>query len=394
MQRTLAMTIGVACSAIPAFGGDLAPPAGPVAPTMKDLDDVEPRTALRNMFNTLTPVVIQFPGSYYLAEDIDALPNEHGIEILADNVTLDLNGFTVRGNTEVGSLDGIHVDSARRNTTIVNGTVESFFQSGINAQEDLTLIDVRLLNNSGAGVNASTRAVIQRCLAIGNGNRGYLLSSNATLVDCVAEDNTLNGFSLGSYCSVRGCTASENTGDGFSGGIGTVFEGCASDNNDVHGFDTNGKTAIIGCSAMINGADGFDINSEGVIAHCTAWANAESGIQAGGQNVIRYNSCVFNQAGHGIHLTSDGNLVEGNVCQGHSTMLGTGILVEDDGNRIDSNHVSENGGGIIVQGTNNFIVRNTAFANISGNYAFAVGNEAGATSNDPATAGPWDNLEN
>ena len=40
---------------------------------MKDLDDVEPRIAIRNDFVGLIPIVISSPGSYYLAEDIFAL---------------------------------------------------------------------------------------------------------------------------------------------------------------------------------------------------------------------------------------------------------------------------------------------------------------------------------
>lgn len=116
-----------------AYAGDLTPPGGPVAPTMKNLLDVEPRMVIRNDTVPFTPIVISAPGSYYLGEDIQALPARHGIEITASDVTLDLNGFTIRGNLEVGSLDGIHVTGDRMNIAIFNGNIRSFLGHGVNA---------------------------------------------------------------------------------------------------------------------------------------------------------------------------------------------------------------------------------------------------------------------
>jgi hypothetical protein len=61
-------------------------PWAPPGPTMKPLDNIEPRTALHpEMF----PLTIETPGSYYLAENIIA---SGGIVIVADGVTIDLTG--------------------------------------------------------------------------------------------------------------------------------------------------------------------------------------------------------------------------------------------------------------------------------------------------------------
>lgn len=88
--------------------GDLNPPAGPVAPTMKTLVEVEPRTAV-NSANTPgdadSVYKITTPGSYYLTDSITGVSGKHGIKIETDDVTLDLMGFALIGVP--GSLDGV-----------------------------------------------------------------------------------------------------------------------------------------------------------------------------------------------------------------------------------------------------------------------------------------------
>src|SRR3954470_21985484 len=75
--------------------GPLNPPAGAVAPTMKTLQDVEPRTPIQSLSGSAAAsYVITQPGSYYLTGNIVRTPNKHGIQVLADNVTIDLAGFT------------------------------------------------------------------------------------------------------------------------------------------------------------------------------------------------------------------------------------------------------------------------------------------------------------
>lgn len=87
--------------------GPLTPPGAP-APLMKTLEQVEPRTpvnAVNTPGDTNAVYVISQPGSYYLTGDVLGVPDQHGIRIDADYVTLDLNGYTLDG--VIGSLSGI-----------------------------------------------------------------------------------------------------------------------------------------------------------------------------------------------------------------------------------------------------------------------------------------------
>ena len=91
--------------------GDLEPPGAP-APTMKMIDELEPRTQLFEF-----PVAIDTPGSYYLMGNV---VGAGGITIVTSNVTIDLNGFTLAGP---GAGSGIDAPATLENITIRNGTV-------------------------------------------------------------------------------------------------------------------------------------------------------------------------------------------------------------------------------------------------------------------------------
>ena len=218
------------------LAGNLEPSAAP-APTMKTLEDVEPRTAIRNDFDTITPIVISQSGSYYLAEDIYAIHSKQGIEITANNVTLDMNGFTLYGNTEVGSYDGIH-GTTMDNITIMNGTVQDFFQDGIDLQGDnIQVIKVRVLNN---------------------GQRGMLTGSNSVIRDCIAANNTGTGIDPGSASTIIGCVSRDSVnGDGINSSNATI-ENCTARSNGGDGIFSNTASVIRGCTAAFNTGDGID----------------------------------------------------------------------------------------------------------------------------------------
>src|SRR5262245_45577694 len=81
--------------------GNLNPPPGPVASTMKPLNHVEPRTALTagNTPGDSTNIfIISQAGSYYLTDNLYVGPGMSGIKIAASPVTVDLNGFTIYGS--------------------------------------------------------------------------------------------------------------------------------------------------------------------------------------------------------------------------------------------------------------------------------------------------------
>ena len=184
-----------------AMAGALEPP-GPPGPTFKSLTDVEPRQIIRANTEVIEAITIDQPGSYYLAENITAIPDNNAITITASHVNLDLNGFIVSGNLEVNDGNGIYISGD--NVTVSNGTVQFTDGDGIRCESAsfTTLINVNSLNNGGFGVLCSEMDIL-------NGN----FSKNGS-----------SGVS-GSWVVIDGARASENKGHGFSIAGGNLSRG-------------------------------------------------------------------------------------------------------------------------------------------------------------------------
>ena len=84
------------------------------------------------------PVTISKPGSYKLASNLIVPERKTGIQVTSDNVTIDLNGFTLHGVT-VASY-GI-TGGSMKSLTIENGTITRFNLDGIYGTGDYWIVD-------------------------------------------------------------------------------------------------------------------------------------------------------------------------------------------------------------------------------------------------------------
>ena len=108
---------------------------------------------------TSVPVTITTEGIYCLESHLtSAVPNVAAITVDADDVVIDLNGFTLAGLGGSGTqAAGISSAEGRTNITIKNGTVRGFLH-GIrlsNADGNIMIEGIRAEQNTSAGIRVS-----------------------------------------------------------------------------------------------------------------------------------------------------------------------------------------------------------------------------------------------
>jgi hypothetical protein len=271
-----------------AFGGPLDPP-GPPGPTMKTLQEVEPRTPISSV-----PYTISQPGSYYLTRNLTAPEDTVGIVIDADDVTLDLNGFTLWGDA-VGH-DGITVPNPSFfviNTTIRNGSVRGF-RNGISveASKSGTYEDLVLINNVGSGIRAGPGSLVQRVHAHSNGEHGILVNegipnrtTGSIVRDCVASYNRLDGIQFNNFTHFEasgGALIEDNVaggnGNADDGAPGTPPYGAGIRVNGVHArVEGNNVTHNDGFGILVTGTNNYVVaNSGSANLDASAAANVDN----------------------------------------------------------------------------------------------------------------------
>jgi parallel beta-helix repeat protein len=215
----------------PAFSQGMLTPPGAPGPTMKTLNQIEPRTGITNL-----PVTITQGGSYYLTQSFAQSFAASAIIIATNNVTLDFSGFTV-AQTAVNSVAGITVEAAGANSIVQNVLIKNGSVTGFSTG----------VSYLGAGL------CIAEDFAANSGGKGFVYAANGTAV------------SSGNI--VRHSLAGNNTGPGFL----VVL--------------ANNANTVQDCDATSNQA-GFDLAStNNLIIHCRAFSNATNYMIAANNNI-------------------------------------------------------------------------------------------------------------
>jgi parallel beta-helix repeat protein len=422
-----------------AYGqGSLAPPGAP-APTMKTLTQIEPRTPISSL-----PYTITSPGAYYLTTNLTGVSGTSGITIAANDVTLDLNGFSLV--SVPGANDAIFVSGNRTNICIGNGTIRGWSLEGIDGTtaQFSVFMDLKIIGSGDVGLRSGTAAMVTRCTTIGNSQEGILAfgdchisqcvaanngasgisaDNNCRITDCQAQFNNYDGIAAASGCSISGCTSANNVNSGISTGSGGSISHCAAANN-YNGILAGAGNSISACTVMANTNYGISLSSNSVVTASAASGNDNFGITIQGANSTAKACVASSNAANGIVLYGRYSTVEGCTASGNLysgiTVLADGCLALNNtcdsngsgiaGNagiacftsvsgRIEANHFSNNKSfGLYVDAgsIHNIITRNIAVTNTVQTVSYnvsAANNDVGPIGRAATATSPWANLQ-
>ncbi|HSY43285.1 MAG TPA: right-handed parallel beta-helix repeat-containing protein, partial [Candidatus Acidoferrum sp.] len=236
--------------------GSLTPP-GPPGPTMLTLSQIEPRTPISG-----APMTILTSGSYYLTTNL-TVGSASAIVIDANNVTLDLNGFTI-SSPQNPPLGVAILLGPVTNITIVNG-----FISGNVTNNGSTYSG----SGFGYGIYCSQSPGNVRISDVsisGCEYYGIYLGANNTVVESCTI-NTMGSYGIYAH-SVTSSTALNCGGTAIDGDIVNNCQGSSSGS----GYGIYATYVATGCYGQsVTGTGIYAYNA----AFCTAYRPSGTAIE-------------------------------------------------------------------------------------------------------------------
>jgi hypothetical protein len=310
--------------------GSLTPPGAP-APTMKTLQQVEPRVPISS-----APFTISQPGSYYLTTNL-TVSGGNAITIAANGVTLDLNGFTISSTANPASGTAVLINGGLQDITIQNGHIRGgvtnngsgvfsgpgfgygIYYSGSAPQNvRVSGVSVSGCQYHGIIVGNSGSTTVENCVVRTVGGSGIVAN---TIRGCVALDC--------GYTAIAGQQVSDSRGQSVGGtGLGAATaQNCYGSSSSGTGLDAFTAQNCYGSSGSGTGlyaytaqnCYGDSISGTGLYAGRTAigcYGESSSGPRAlSAQNA---NTCTGFRSG--------GRAIEATIANGCWAAAGTNLI--------------------------------------------------------------------
>ncbi|MGZ4965690.1 MAG: hypothetical protein ACXV97_00795 [Chthoniobacterales bacterium] len=292
---------------------------------MKSLDQIEPRTPISSL-----PFFIGQSGSYYLTNNFSiSTGDSYGIFISASNVTVDLNGFTIRSFDQNNVSIGIKIDSSQfadfHDITILNGHIAGnvlfgsgvysgtgfgygIYSSGNPRNVRVSGVTVSGCLNDGINLGLNSSVLVESCAGFTAGGNGIYAS---TVSRCAAQQ-----------CGMYGVYAYSAFGS-FGDSTSTVFNGLyANAAENCYGSSVGGGfISLAGLQAQ-------------AANNCYGYHSGTGG--GGGLSASAANNCYGYDNGNGVALSA----TIAHACVGYAAGNGDGISAVIAGNSYGSSNGS------------------------------------------------------
>jgi hypothetical protein len=176
------------------------------------------------------PLSLSAGGSYVLTSNLtvpDA--NTSGIEITANDVTIDFNGFTLAGPatvpiaTHVCTLPGAGsgvvkpAPASGSGLTLKNGHIRGMGAYGVAVDAALARIDGMVIErNCASGLLLGLGAIVTDTQVRANASIGIEVGSGSRITECVVDNNGGDGIKGGGSAIVTGSLITTNVGSGIA----------------------------------------------------------------------------------------------------------------------------------------------------------------------------------
>lgn len=199
--------------------------------------------------NDSAEFIISAPGSYYLTENVDAANEKIGIEIATNNVTLDLNGFSVSAGSS-----GVYIPCGT-NCAVQNGNISDCSGAGVYCSANNVIFDRLNISTTGYGIQClGDSGVIRDCSFYHNANTGIILyGGNYLITGNICSGNNSQNAANGATIFIN--TSNNRIENNFITGSGPLGYGIW-----INTLPSTTNNIIIRNSVAGCGANNYKIN--------------------------------------------------------------------------------------------------------------------------------------